>query len=114
MEQTHQLQFGQRMGLSNDITLVAPPKKQKEKGGGVVSGYKQATPTGFGDLRAKQNLSRPVKDVGNDKRFNVGLISRERSSPEGTAETARECQSERETFAQSWSSAVHQGLGKLK
>jgi len=67
MEQTHQLQVGQRMGLGNDITLVAPPKKTKEKGGGVVSGYKQATPTGFGDLRAKQNLSRPVKDAGNDK-----------------------------------------------
>src|SRR5216117_1386920 len=30
MEQTHQLQCGQRMGLSHDITLVAPPKNKKK------------------------------------------------------------------------------------
>ena len=54
-------------GLEYNITLVAPPKNKKKKGGGMVSGYKQVTPTGFGDLRAKRNLSKPVKDMGNDK-----------------------------------------------
>ena len=31
MEQPHQLQFGQRLGLSHYITLVAPPKNKKKK-----------------------------------------------------------------------------------
>src|SRR5213080_768056 len=31
MEQTHQLQCGQRMGLSHEITLVAPPKNKKKR-----------------------------------------------------------------------------------
>ena len=33
MEQMHPLQFGQRLGLSHDITLAAPPKNKKK---GVV------------------------------------------------------------------------------
>ena len=35
----------------------------------MVFGYKQRTSTGFGDLRRKPNLSKSVKDVGNDKDF---------------------------------------------
>jgi len=36
---------------------VRAAEKQKEKVNDMVAGYKQATPTGFGDLRAKQNIS---------------------------------------------------------
>ena len=61
------LGFGSHPGGMFDNSPTFQRLSLKEKGGGVVSGYKQATPTGFGDLRAKQNLSRPVKDVGNDK-----------------------------------------------
>ena len=54
-------------GLESRYNPRRVAEKQKEKGGGVASGCKQATPTGFGDLRAKQDLSRPVNDVGNDE-----------------------------------------------
>jgi len=39
-------------GMGRDITSVAA-EKQKEKCGGMVSGYKQVTPTEFGELRRK-------------------------------------------------------------
>ena len=37
-------------GLESRYNPRRAAEKQKEKGCGVVSGYKQATPTGFGDL----------------------------------------------------------------
>jgi hypothetical protein len=56
------------------ITVTAPPKNKKKKRAGIVVCYKQATPTGFEDLRAKQNLSKPVKIAGNAKGVSLLLF----------------------------------------
>src|SRR5438067_851461 len=50
-------------------------EKQKEKNRRRSRVYKQATPPGFGTSRAKQNLSMPVSNVGNDKGFPTCCIA---------------------------------------
>ena len=61
MEQMHQLQRGLPMSLTHDITLVRVGEKQKEKGCGVVSSYKPATPTGFCGLARRDHVTRVLK-----------------------------------------------------
>jgi hypothetical protein len=57
----------QAWGLGSRYNRRRAAEKQKEEKGGIVFCYKQATPTGFEDLCAKQNLSKHVKIVGNAK-----------------------------------------------
>ena len=52
IEQTYRVQPDSGGVSGHDLALPAPPKNKKKKGGGAVSVYKQATPTGFGDLES--------------------------------------------------------------
>ena len=69
------------------MALVPPPKNKKKRAVESLA-TNQDTPTGFGDLRAKQNSSKLVKDVRNDKRFYVWLIS---AGPDHHLEDSTQC-----------------------
>ncbi len=50
-----------------DMAVVAPPKNKKKKWAGSALAINRPPLRGFGGLRGKQNLSGPLKHVGNAK-----------------------------------------------